>query len=47
MRNPNYWKKDATAVTLPYLERVIYRIVPNRNTEFLLFKEGNKDATQG
>lgn len=44
VRNPNYWKKDAAGVTLPYLERVIYQIVPDRNTELLLFKEGNKDA---
>ena len=44
VRNPNYWNKDAAGVTLPYLERVIYRIVPDKNTEFLLFKEGNRDA---
>ena len=44
VRNPNYWKKDAAGVTLPYVERVIYQIVPDRNTELLLFKEGNKDA---
>ena len=44
VRNPDYWKKDAAGVTLPYLERVIYQIVPDRNTELLLFKEGNKDA---
>ena len=44
VRNPHYWNKDAAGVTLPYLERVIYRIVPDKNTEFLLFKEGNRDA---
>ena len=44
VRNPNYWKTDEAGVSLPYLERVIYQIVPDRNTEFLLFKEGNKDA---
>ena len=44
VRNPNYWKKDDAGVSLPYIERAIYQIVPDRNTEFLLFKEGNKDA---
>ena len=44
VRNPNYWKRDAAGVPLPYLERVIYQIVPDRNTELLLFKEGNKDS---
>ena len=44
VRNPNYWKKDDAGVTLPYIERAVYQIVPDRNTEFLLFKEGNKDA---
>ena len=44
VRNPHYWKKDDAGVSLPYIERVIYQIVPDRNTEFLLFKEGNKDA---
>ena len=43
-RNPNYWKKDDAGVSLPYIERAIYQIVPDRNTEFLLFKEGSKDA---
>ena len=44
VRNPNYWKKDEAGVSLPYIERVIYQIVPDKNTEFLLFKEGTKDA---
>ena len=44
VRNPNYWKKDEAGVSLPYIERAIYQIVPDKNTEFLLFKEGNRDA---
>lgn len=44
VRNPNYWKRDAAGGPLPYVERVIYQIVPDRNTELLLFKEGNKDS---
>ena len=41
---PTTGKTDEAGVSLPYIERVIYQIVPDRNTEFLLFKEGNKDA---
>ena len=44
VRNPNYWKRDAAGGPLPYVERVIYQIVPDRNTELLLFREGNKDS---
>lgn len=43
-RNPNYWKTDDAGTTLPYIERVIYRVVPDTNTEFLLFQQGTKDA---
>ncbi len=43
-RNPNYWKTDDAGTGLPYVERIIYRIVPDDNTEYLLFREGTKDA---
>lgn len=43
-RNPNHWKTDESGTSLPYIERVIYRVVPDVNTEFLLFQEGTKDA---
>ena len=43
-RNPYYWKKDKMGTSYPYIERVIVRIVPDINTELLLFKEGNKDS---
>lgn len=43
-RNPNYWKTDEQGQTLPYIERLIYRIVPDDNTEYLLFRDGRKDA---
>jgi peptide/nickel transport system substrate-binding protein len=45
-RNPNYWKTDDAGTTLPYFERVIYRIVPDDNTSYLLFREGTKDSHQ-
>lgn len=43
-RNPHYWKKDAQNTPYPYIERVILKIVPDVNAEFLLFKEGQKDS---
>ncbi|TVR05315.1 MAG: ABC transporter substrate-binding protein [Spirochaetaceae bacterium] len=43
-RNPNYWRTDAAGTSLPYIERLIYRVVPDRNTEFLLFRDGSKDS---
>ncbi|OHD16017.1 MAG: ABC transporter substrate-binding protein [Spirochaetes bacterium GWD1_27_9] len=42
-RNPNHWKKDAGNTTLPYVEQIVFKIVPDMNTEFLLFKNGEKD----
>jgi peptide/nickel transport system substrate-binding protein len=43
-KNPNYWKKDDKGQSLPYIETIIYKIVPDKNTEFLLFKEGKIDS---
>ncbi len=43
-KNENYWKTDKKGVHLPYIEKIIYKIVPDRNTEYLLFLNGEKDA---
>ena len=43
-RNPSYWKQDEWGNGIPYVERAIYRIVPDRNTELLLFLDGTKDV---
>ena len=43
-RNPHYWKKDDRGTSLPYRQTVITKIVPDQNTEFLLFKNGEKDS---
>ncbi len=43
-RNPHYWKKDDGGTTYPYVEEVIMRIVPDKNTEYLLFKQGTRDS---
>lgn len=43
-RNPAYWRRDEAGQRLPYIERLIYRIVPDENTAYLLFREGTKDS---
>lgn len=43
-RNPHYWKLDEKGISLPYIEKTITRIVPDQNTELLLFKSGEKDS---
>lgn len=42
-RNPFYWKLDNNGTSLPYIEKTITKIVPDQNTELLLFKSGEKD----
>lgn len=43
-RNPHYWDTDEEGTSYPYFERFVYRVVPDRNTEFLLFQDGTKDS---
>ena len=43
-RNPHYWKRDEGGVSYPYIERIIMKIIPDINAEFLLFKRGEKDS---
>jgi peptide/nickel transport system substrate-binding protein len=39
-RNPRYWGRDAAGGTLPYLERIIFYIIPNSNTLGTLIRAG-------
>jgi len=43
-RNPGYWKKDANGVSLPYIEEMIVRIIPEENTQMLLFRNGETES---
>ena len=43
-RNPNYWKKDSMGVSIPYIDEKIVQLVPDQNTQLLLFKEGKQDS---
>jgi peptide/nickel transport system substrate-binding protein len=43
-RNPDYWKKDSAGQSIPYPEENIVQILPDQNTQFLVFKEGGLEA---
>jgi peptide/nickel transport system substrate-binding protein len=40
-RNPNYWRRDAQGRPLPYIDRVIYKLIPNTNTLGTLIRSGD------
>ena len=42
-RNPRYWQRDAAGNPLPYLDRIIYLVVPNLATALLKFQAGETD----
>jgi peptide/nickel transport system substrate-binding protein len=43
-RNPDFWKKDAKGLSLPYMEENIVRIIPDENTQLLLFTNGQTES---
>lgn len=45
-RNPNYWRKDAQGNPQPYIERIVWGIVENRDTELLQFRSGGLDISE-
>ena len=42
-RNPSYWLEDAEGNALPYLDEVVYHIVPDFATELAAFQAGETD----
>ena len=42
-KNPNYFEKDATGNSLPYLEAIAITFLPDKQSEFLQFAQGNID----
>ncbi|MBO8167344.1 MAG: ABC transporter substrate-binding protein [Kosmotoga sp.] len=42
-RNPNYYRVDKNGNKLPYLDKIVYLIVPDLNTELLKFEAGEID----
>ncbi|MCL2271176.1 MAG: ABC transporter substrate-binding protein [Treponema sp.] len=43
-RNPDYWKKDSNGVSIPYVDQMIVRIIPDENTRMLLFQKGDTET---
>ena len=43
-RNPNYWKRDSAGNRLPYIQRIITRIVGDTNASNVAFARGLTDA---
>jgi len=43
-RNPDYWRKDINGVSIPYPEELIVRIIPDENTQRLLFLNGEVET---
>jgi peptide/nickel transport system substrate-binding protein len=44
-RNPRYWRKAPDGGTLPYLDRLVFEIVPEQNAELLRLQSGAADLT--
>ncbi|MBD3560702.1 ABC transporter substrate-binding protein [Planktothrix sp. FACHB-1355] len=42
-RNPYYWRKDAEGNRLPYIDRFIWQIVENVDTQLIQFRSGGLD----
>ena len=43
-RNPNYWLQDDAGNTLPYLDEMIYDLVPDFDAELARFLSGDSDS---
>ncbi|MCA9537507.1 MAG: ABC transporter substrate-binding protein [Myxococcales bacterium] len=43
-RNPHYWKVDKSGNRLPYLDGVVFLIVPDYNAQLLQFRQGGSDV---
>ncbi len=42
-RNPDYWRRDAQGRRLPYLDQLIFKILPNANTLLTQLRSGELD----
>ncbi len=40
-RNPDYWGKDASGGALPYLDKIVYRLIVDDSVRLLELKSGN------
>ena len=44
-RNPHYWKRSSSGDELPYLDKIIYLIIPDSQAQLLKFMDGELDST--
>jgi peptide/nickel transport system substrate-binding protein len=42
-RNPNYWKVDRAGGRLPYLDEIVFLLVPSEDAQVIRFKAGETD----
>ena len=45
-RNPHYWRKAPDGTQLPYVDRIVYEIIPDQDAELLRLQAGEIDLTQ-
>lgn len=45
-RNPYYWRRDAEGKPQPYIERIVWQIVPSSDTALAQFRSGGLDILQ-
>lgn len=43
-RNPHYWKSDAKGVSLPYLDEIVWRVIPTEEAQVIRFQSGELDV---
>jgi peptide/nickel transport system substrate-binding protein len=43
-RNPDYWNRNSAGLSIPYVEDNIVQILPDQNTQYLVFKEGRLET---
>ena len=43
VKNPNYWRKDAKGVQLPYLDSITFKVVPDAASMYSALKAGQID----
>ena len=44
-KNPHYWRKDDSGLSMPYIERIAIQIVENTDSNLLQFRTGGLDST--
>jgi peptide/nickel transport system substrate-binding protein len=45
-RNPYYWRTDAQGKAMPYIDRVVWKLVDNRDTTMIKFRSGESDVVE-